>query len=183
MRSFSRQLVRKIAERLLARLDKRELPFDQRDRRADDLRPFVVGRIARPLIAQSSAGLFGLGELDEFLEREAEQVAQSDQALQANDVRLAVEAMRALAPPGSRTQQPELLVVADRARRHADLFGHLTDPERALLHMRGHATSASMASRTAWSTGRFSSTWWYLPPRSSDATAATRQATIAKPKA
>src|SRR5581483_10950032 len=92
--------------------------------------------------AQRGAGLLGLGELDELLERQPEQVAQPDQLLQPADIRLGIGPVRPLLTLRSRPEQPELFVVADRPRRDADALRHLADAEGRLCGAHA-ATSTS----------------------------------------
>ena len=101
-----RQLVGELGEPLLACADELELPLDERNRRLDDPRALVVACALGPLVAQGGAGLFGLGERDELLEREPEQVAEPDQLLQTRDVGLGVEPVCALRACRDRSRSP-----------------------------------------------------------------------------
>ena len=83
-----------------------------------------------PARAQALAGLLGLGELDQLLEREPEQVAQAHDLAQASDVGLGVEPVAALGPVRAPAEQTELLVVADRAGGGADQARDLADAVR-----------------------------------------------------
>jgi hypothetical protein len=56
-----------------------------RDGGLHDPRALGVAQGVCPLVAQGCTGLFGLGERDDFLEREPEQIAKPDQLLQARD--------------------------------------------------------------------------------------------------
>ena len=177
-----RQLVAELRESLLPRADELELPLDEWDRRVDDPRPLGVARVIVPLAAQHLPRLLDLGEREQLLEREAEQVAEPEELPQARDVGLAIEAMRAFRARRRRAEQSELLVVADRASRDADALGDLADPVVALL---SYVLTPPPLDRldACRARRRAGSTWWYLPPRSSEATAATRQRAIANTNA
>src|SRR5579884_2640693 len=180
------ELAGELVEPLPPCADERELPFDERDRLVDDAQALVVARRAGPAASQHRARLLGLGELDQLLEREAEQVAEPDQLLEPHDVGLGVVAVRSLRARAGRAQQPALLVVADRPRGDAHALGHLADAERPLLDRaphRVHAASSTGSSPVGAAAGEVAASWWYLPPRSSDATAATRHAAIANTNA
>src|SRR5262249_33836425 len=150
------------SERLLPRGQQLELALDERDCRLDDLGPLLVGRALLPLAAQRGTSLLRLGQLDELLKRQPEQVAQPDQLLQPDDIGLAVEPVRALLALRLASEQAALLVVADRPRRHADAIGDLADAERALAHAASASSSVSGSTAPA-------SPWGYLPPGSSQA--------------
>ena len=77
----------------------------------------------------SRADVLVLEQLADLREREAGDVAQFVDVADALQVRGVVEAVVALGS-GRRTQEADLLVVADRPRRQADLRGHLLDAER-----------------------------------------------------
>src|SRR5262249_28282933 len=66
---------------------------------------------------------------------------------------------------------PELHVIADSPRRHAEQVGRLADAVGALVHADSSAGSATVSRK------------WYFPPRASEATAAIRQATNENPNA
>src|SRR5205085_3241185 len=87
-------------------------------------------------------------------------VAQLEDAPQTGDVARRIAA----APAGAhaRIEQPQLLVVAQRAGGHARLLGHLTDAQQRLAHT---GTGSSAGSGSAWT---------YLVPRIHDAHAAMR---------
>ena len=130
-----------------------------------------------PLVAERSARILRLDELDELVEREAEQVAQADQLAEARRIRLGVGALRSLRARRASAEQAELLVVADGASRDAHAFRHLADAQPATVGDGAHAAFSTVVS------GTVASTWWYLPPRSSEASAATRHAPIANTNA
>src|SRR5438067_5954696 len=71
-----RQLVGELGEPPLASTDELELPLDERNRRLDDPGALAVACARLPLVAQGGAGLFCLGEPDDLLEREPEEVAE-----------------------------------------------------------------------------------------------------------
>src|SRR5581483_1958456 len=106
------KVARELVQPLTPGADERELPLDERDRLVDDAEALVVARRAGPAAAEHRPGLLGLGELDQLLEREAEQVAQADQLLEPHDVGLVVVTVRALRARAGAAQQPALLVVA-----------------------------------------------------------------------
>jgi transposase InsO family protein len=170
------ELVRELVQRRLAAADEGELALDVRNRLLDDAKPLLVARILLPATSQRGPRLLRLGELDELLERQAEQVAQADQLLEAADVRLGIRPVRTLVASAARAEQPELLVVTDRARRDADALRHFTDPERGVDRAHAAASTSNGSIATA-------STCTYFPPRMSEAAAATTHATIAKTKA
>src|SRR4029078_5690200 len=116
------------------------MPLDARNRLLHDAQALLVARILFPAAAERGTRLLGLGELHELLEREAAQVAKPDQLLAARDVRRGVRPVRALLAPGARAEQPELLVVADRARRHPDGPRHPPD-----THGRGTQAGAPIS--------------------------------------
>src|SRR5437867_3401245 len=91
--------------------------------------------------------------------------------------------MCALRACAAAAEQPELLVVADRPRRHADLLGDLADAQCPLFDCRAHAASSTGSSPLGAPAGTVASSWWYLPPRRSDASAATRHAAMANTNA
>src|SRR6185437_13710231 len=159
--------------RRLPPADERKLALDIRNRLLDNPEALLLARVAFPAAPQRSTRLLRLGELDELFERQSEQVAQPDQLLQAADVRIGIRPVRALLAPRARPEQPELLVVADRARGHAHLLRDVSDAQRA------HAAASSMSKGSIAT----ASVCTYFPPRMSDAKAATTQATIAKMKA
>src|SRR5438034_10013776 len=74
-----RQLVAELLQSLLPRPDELELALDQWNRRLHDLRPLCVARVIVPLAAQHLSRLLHLGEREELLEREAEQVTEAHQ--------------------------------------------------------------------------------------------------------
>ena len=153
------------------------------DGRVEDGCLFCVAAGVCPLVAQALAGFFGLGERDDFLEGKAEEVAEPEHLLEPDDVGLAVEALCALGVLDAGCEQSELLVVADRPRRDSDLLRNLADPEGSILRLRGHAASSTDPGLFGAPAAMVSSTWWYLPPRRSEAPAATRHAAIANTNA
>src|SRR5262249_53628481 len=149
-------------------------------RTVENRESFLVSRLAVPLVTERRPRLLGLGQRDELLERKAQQVPEPDELAEPRDVRLGVVAMRPLGTRFGAAEQSQLLVVANRPRRDADLLGHFADAERARLG-RAHAASSTGSRPVGTAAGVVASRsrWWYLPPRRSDATAAIRQATIA----
>ena len=84
-----------------------------------------------PLAAQGGAGVLGLDQLLQLLQRDAEQVLQPQQLGEALDVGLGVGAVGAgLAAAGGR-EEADLLVVADRPRRRPGQLRDLADPQLA----------------------------------------------------
>src|SRR5581483_7340814 len=171
------ELAGEFVERPPPRADELELPLDERDRLADDARAFVVARRVHPAIAERGARLARLGEGGQLLEREAEEVTQAQQLDEPGHVGLAVEAVGPLRARRRCAEQAELLVVADRARRYADAFGDFADPEGGAGGSAAHIASSARAGsvgETSAGVVTTASRWWYLPPRSAEATAATR---------
>src|SRR5262249_30425358 len=143
LRELVLQLVGERGERLLPRGEQLELPLDEWDRDLDDLGPLLVGRALGPLAPQRGPCLLRLRQLHELLEREPEQVAQSDQLLEPDDVRLLVEPVGALGPLGLLAEQAALLVVTDRPGRHADALGDLADAQAPRVHAASSMVSGS----------------------------------------
>src|SRR5581483_10132707 len=85
--------------------------------------------------------LFGHDHRPELVEREAEQVAQARDLAQALDVGLRVHAVLALLALDAR-QQAELLVVADRPRRHSRALCDLADPQHRHAAWRRRTSSS-----------------------------------------
>jgi hypothetical protein len=133
-----RELVRELGEPLLPCVHQLELSLSERNRCSGDPCTLVVVSALRPLVPQASAGLLGFRELHELVERQPEQVAKTDQLLQARDVGVGVEPVCTLCALVPRSEQTELFVVADRARGDPGSLGHLADPVAALLHVRAH---------------------------------------------
>src|SRR5262249_54747144 len=101
---------------MLAAADELELRLDVRKRLRDDAPLVGVGLV--PFAPERGTSALRVGELLQLLEREIEKVAQPRQLADALDVLVAVEPVRAARPLDAR-EQPELLVVTDRARRDA----------------------------------------------------------------
>src|SRR5581483_9178449 len=101
------ELARELVELRAARGDEVELLARELDRAVDDRDPLLVCRVAVPLVAQRCARLLGLGERDQLLERQPEQVTQADQLAQPRDVGVGVLAMRALAARVAPAEQAE----------------------------------------------------------------------------
>src|SRR5690242_6149332 len=136
------EIARELCERLLPAADERELALDVRDRLFDDPQALLVARILLPAPAQCGTRLLRLGELDELLEDQPEQVAEPDQLLQVGDVGLGIRPVGALLAIAG-AEQAELFVVADGARRDADALRNLADAERA------HAATSMSSGSTA----------------------------------
>src|SRR5689334_1654035 len=105
------ELGRELLEPRAPRIHELELPACDLRRTLEDRDTLLVGRVAVPLVAQRRASLFGLGQSDELLERQAEQVAEPDELAQPGDVGLRVVAVSALAARGTTCEQAKLLVV------------------------------------------------------------------------
>src|SRR5581483_2206456 len=91
----------------------------------------------------------GLEQLRELLEREPEQVAQTNDLPDPIDVGLRVVAVLALRALGPLAEQPDLLVVADRPRSHACELGDLADADRPVRSGRHRDLAASGAPASA----------------------------------
>ena len=127
-----------LCKRLLSCAHQCELSLDQRSRLLHDPQPLrIVGSLLPP-VPQTRPRVFGLGELDQLLERQAEQIAEPDQLLQARDVRIAVEPVCALRPLVVAAEQSKLFVVPNRARCDPDPFGHFADSVCLLVCLSGH---------------------------------------------
>src|SRR5207248_5963549 len=88
---------------------------------------------ALELLAQGGAGVLGGQELAQLVERDPEQVAQAQDLAHAFDVRFRVDPELpglAVAGPG---EEPDLLVVAQRAGRGAGQLGDVADAQRRRL--------------------------------------------------
>ena len=94
-----------------------------------------VGRV-REAFAVAFAGRLVLEELADLGQREPGVVAEALDEAQPFEVAGVEEAVVPVRPR-CRLQQPDLLVVADRARRQADLGGDLLDAQEARLGGRG----------------------------------------------
>ena len=116
-----------LRHRLLARAHELQLALEQQLRLVQDAQAIGVARVALPLVAERRSGLLRMGEVDDCLEREAEQVLHAQDLLQMGDVGLAVETVRALAAIAGTAEQAELLVVADRARGDSEALRDRAD--------------------------------------------------------
>ncbi len=110
------QLTLELLELAPAVLNEIELGADVAERLVEDppADGGILGRL--PLAAQPGAGSLGLEQLRELLEREPEQVLEPDDLLDPIDFAGGVAAVLSLLALGRAGQQPDLLVVADRAR-------------------------------------------------------------------
>ena len=108
-----------------------ELALDVAERLVEDLAAAVaVGVAVVPLLAQHAACLLDLEQLLQLVEADAEERLEPQRLAQALDVGVGVEAMApGLALLAAAGQQPDLLVVADRARGRADELGDLADAQ------------------------------------------------------
>src|SRR5438034_1040678 len=99
------------------------------------------------LLAQRGARLLRGEQLLELVEADAEQLLEAKRVAQALDVLLAVHAMATGRPLGAAGQQPDLLVVPDRARRGAGAPRDLADPQPlGDAHTRASDQAAAVAS-------------------------------------
>ncbi len=132
-------------------MDELELSLGERDRCVDDPRTLVVICTLGPLIAQGGARLYGFGELDELVECQPQQVAEANELLQTGDVGIGVEPVCALRALPGLVEQPELFVVADRARGDTGSLGYFADPVAALFRRRAQPALPSLTRRTGTS--------------------------------
>src|SRR5947208_1745554 len=129
-------------EFLLAAAHELQLARDVLERLVEQPPPGVrilgLGELAADL------GARGLGghELTQLVETQVEQVAQPDQLLQPLDVRLRVQPPLALLALLGCGQEPDLLVVANRARRRARELRQLAYPKSPLVHAASSRTCA-----------------------------------------
>ena len=111
--------------------------------------PRPRGRRAVELLAQRPAGLLVGDELGELVEAQAEQSLQAQHLAQLLDVVLAVVAVRAGLTARAPGHEPDLLVVADRARRRADGGCDLTDAHRPSPPRGGRSPPAGVEGASA----------------------------------
>src|SRR3954452_4305579 len=134
--------------------DELELAVEVAQRLGEDLaaaRGIVDGAELAP---QRRPRLLGLDQLLELLERDAEKLAQAQQLAQALDVLVAVGAVPAALARLRGRQEPDLLVVADRAWRGARQLCELADAE-GRIH---DGTASAVAERAVTWRGRMSDT-------------------------
>jgi hypothetical protein len=106
-----------------------DLALDAGPRVIDECSPFGrVVRGAEPLPIAFAGGLV-LQQLTDLRQREARLVAQLLDRAEALEIGRVVQAVRPLGP-GSRLEQPDLFVVADRAGCQTGLGGHFLDLEQ-----------------------------------------------------
>src|SRR5262249_53825297 len=113
------QLGGEFVQRVPARVDQFELLLDELPRTVEHCDTFLVSPPAVPPIPERRPRLLGLGQRDELLERQAQQVPQPDELAEPRDVRLGVVAMRPFGTRFGAAEQSQLLVVANRPRRDA----------------------------------------------------------------
>src|SRR4051794_10684854 len=125
--------------------DELELPVQVAQRLGEDLAAARRVVDSAELAPQRRAGLLRLDQLLELLERDAEQLAQAQQLAQALHVLVAVGAVPAALAPLRVGQEPDLLVVADRARRGAGQLRELADAQP-----RHEGTASAVAVWATW---------------------------------
>ena len=87
----------------------------------------VLRGTGTPFATQRRARLLGLHERLQLVERDPEQLAQTDQLLETLDVGVAVDAVLASRPLTRIGKQAALLVVPDRAGSRSCPLGNLSD--------------------------------------------------------
>src|SRR4051794_23156405 len=130
VRALVAQLALQALDLRAAAGDQRELALDMAEGLVEDLAAALrAGAGVVPLVAQRGAGLLRLEQVAQLLEADAEQLLEAQGLAQALDVVLAVEAMAAGLALAAGAKEAELLVVADRARRGADLARERADAQ------------------------------------------------------
>src|SRR3954447_15515545 len=143
------QLALELLDRRAPRAQQAELALDVAERLVEDHPSAVLVHVTGvPLRPQRSASVLCLDQRLQLVERDAEQLLELQHLAQALDVGLVVGAVRAMLAVVRALQQPDLLVVADRARRGADLARYVADP---------HVRAGSASGTRTWA-GRISET-------------------------